>query len=371
MPSSTKAAVLQQHADNKLLNALQPPLMMRGPHDLSADDFQSPLDERMIDSTITALEAGQTHYVEVPGIPPLREALAAHLNATTKANYAPDNLLVTAGMQEARFLTIQLIGQEFERIALPTVIHPGARKALGVRPMPIDTITVDPDNGLLPTPNGVRTVLEAGSRLIYLESPSRLTGATFTAAAVAEIAELIASYDASVIWDQGLSAWLPADTYTSLTAQTDAANRTAAIGEAWPGMGLASWFIGYIAAPTDWIPPMQSQKQIMAICTSTPSQYAALEASQIFAEAHPTHLQTLTQQRAALVDLAAGAKLEPLTGGAATVFAARALADKAQISAKLSEAGYTVADGADFGAPDVLRFTVTMSGAAQNALKHL
>lgn len=372
MPSPTKQAVIQRHAQNELLTTPAPSLMMRDAQDLSADEALAPLDERIIASTVEALEAGQTHYAPVPGIDPLREAVAAHLNHTLGTGYQAANVLVTAGMQEARFLTTQMVGQQFGRIALPTVVHPGVRKALGVRPMPIDAIDVDTQGRMLPTPAAIRRVLEGGSRLLYLESPSRLTGAAYGAGDVAAITALVSEFEATVIWDQGLAAWVPPGDYISLATQEDSSTRVIAIGEAWPGMGLASWFVGYIAAPEDRIPPMQSQKQIMAICTSTPSQFAALEASRLFATAHPGHMQQLSRARASLLEQAASASLQPIDGAAVNVLALRPPPQDAEaVQTTLRQAGYTVAEGKDFGAPHILRLTVSTSQAATAALRQL
>jgi aspartate/methionine/tyrosine aminotransferase len=136
------------------------------------------------------------------------------------------------------------------------------------------------------------------------------------------------------------------------------------IGEAFPGMGLGSWFIGYIAAPEALIPPMQSQKQIMAICTSTASQYAALEASRIFSEGQPGHAARLREIQAALRARLADAGGQALPGVTATVLAIKAPSAPAGLEASL-------ADGADFGAPGVWRVTVSFSTEAEAAVKEL
>jgi len=335
MPT-TKSTLLQHHHDNVLLNVPLPAPMMRTPHDLSADEGLFPLDEHVIEGAVTALESGQTHYVDVPGIAPLREQIAADLNATQHSSYQKTNIVVTAGVQESRFLTIQMIGERFERIAIPAVIHPGALKALGVRPMPLDRIPVEAANGYLPTVEAIRATLESGTRFLYLESPSRLTGRAYSADEVRAIAALIVAHDAAVVWDQGLSVWTMGDAYTALSAQPDMAARTAAIGEVVPGMGLASWFISYIAAPEDWITPMQSQKQMT------------------------------------LIGLAARTNLDVIDGQAVNVLALRLSPDaKARSLATLTDAGYTVADGADFGASDTLRITVTAEATAGHALSRL
>jgi aspartate/methionine/tyrosine aminotransferase len=367
MSSATIERVLRLHDENALLRSAVLPPVSTHDGDLSADDLIVPLDERVIAAAVDALESGQTHYVDVPGIAPLRQAVAAYLSAQTGANYQQPNVIVTAGIQESRFLTIQMIGESFGRIALPAVGHPGVRKAVGVRAMQTDVIPVDPAT-MLAAVDGVRAALQAGARLLYLESPSRLTGAAYTAEQVAALAALARDYTATILWDQGLSPWAAA--YTSLGSQPDMLEHAALIGEAFPGMGLSSWLIGYIAAPEALVPPMQSQKQIMAICTSTAAQYAALESSRLYAESLPSQVARLAAKRDQIAAAVSGAEVMP--GSTATVLALRfALDAKAAALAKLIAAGFSAADGADFGAPDILRLTISHSDAAERAVQQL
>lgn len=365
MTSSTKAAILTQHQANNLLNAPAPSLTAGHAHDLSMDEIPGPLNEEIIARVGEALDSGQTHYVDVPGIGPLREALATYINEATGASYAAANVIVTAGMQESRFLTIQLINKQ--RIGIPAVVHPGARRALGVRPVDYTPLAVDAARAL-PTLAALESALAGGCDLLYLESPSRLTGAAYTADEVQQIADMVQAHSAGLIWDQGEAPWV-ASGVPSPAGLPGMAERVAVIGEAFPGMGLSSWFIGYIAAPVDWIPPMQKQKQVMAICTSTASQYAALEAACLYVTDHAPQVEKLAGVRSALAEQATEAGAAVMEGGAASILALRLPTDrKAQALAQLQAAGYAVADGADFGAEDVLRITVTATSPAGQAL---
>ena len=357
MSSATKAFMLSWHKANRALNTPLPAQTMRHSADFSADEIISPLDERIIAGASEAMEAGQTHYVDVPGIAPLREALADFLNNSCGSAYEAGNIIITAGVQEARFLTIQKIGENFDSIGVPAVAHPGVQKALGVRKRNVVSLPVDGERGYLPTIEVIAAAVAEGCRLLYLESPSRLSGAVFTADEVAAISRIVDENDAAVIWDQGLSPWVAGD-YSSLTAQESTPTRIAAISDGWPGMGLSSWFLGAIAAPEDWAPPMQSQKQIMAICTATATQYAALEASQIYSESQAERLELMSRQRSELLQAAAAAQLEVVAGGAVNIVAVRAGATDETALEKLRAAG---ADGSHFGAPDTVRLTVSNS----------
>ena len=365
MTSQTKTEILQEHEANAALNAPTIAPVSRHATDLGADGMLSPLDERIIAASSEALEAGQTHYVDVPGIAPLRAAIAESLNSSTDARYEPGNIIVTAGVQESRFLSIQKIGENFESIAVPAVAHPGVQKALGVRARKVISLAVDAERGYLPAVEAISDVVAGGCRLLYLESPSRLSGAAYSNDEVAAIGQVLQDGGAAAIWDHGLAPWVDGGC-RSLAAVEASPTLITTIGEAFPGMGLASWHVGYIAAPEDLIPAMQSQKQIMAICTSTAAQYAALEASSLFVDARNLKLTQLTQLRSRLIENAADLGLDVIAGAARNIIALRAAESGA---AKLRGAGYDFADGAYFGAPAVIRLNV--NAATADALQAL
>lgn len=351
----TKQTILAAHRQNRDLNATLPPTIQQDDEDLSADGLSWNLDERVIAAAAAALEAGQTHYVDVPGIMPLREALAAHLRDATGAGYQAGSIIVTAGMQESRFLSIQKIAENFDAVALPAVAHPGMRKALGVRALNSMTLPVDAEGAYLPSLDAIRNAAQSGNCLIVLESPSRLTGAVYSADEVAAIQQIINASDAGLIWDGGLAPWVDGE-YAAAASQESEPQRVATIGEAFPGSGLASWYIGYIAAPENWIAPMQSQKQIMAICTSTAAQYAALEAGALYAETRAGLLQQLRAWKDAALAVAGANELEILEGAAQNIMALRL--DDDQLAA-LDATGCEFGAGADYGAAGTVRLNIT------------
>src|SRR5436305_2002867 len=117
--------------------------------DLSVDQPVAPVPQAVIDGAATALLDGQTHYVETGGVAPLVARLQAMLEtlgrgAPGKAG-APPDVLVTAGIQEARFLSIQIVGQQFGRLAVPAVADPGVRRAVSVRALPTTILPASVD----------------------------------------------------------------------------------------------------------------------------------------------------------------------------------------------------------------------------------
>ena len=62
-------------------------------------DFHTP--EHIVAAGKKALDENQHHYTGPHGIPPLRAAIAEHLNKEYGLDYAADDIAVTAGVQES------------------------------------------------------------------------------------------------------------------------------------------------------------------------------------------------------------------------------------------------------------------------------
>ena len=338
-------------------------------HDLSLDQPVAPLPPEAAAGAAEALLGGQTHYVEVGGVGPLVTRLQAMLSEAAPGA-DPPAVLVATGVQEARFLAIQIAGERAGGLALPAVCDPGVRRAIALRTLPTTILPASQEHGFLPTPAAIAEALAAGARLVYLESPSRLTGAAYDETAVAEIAATLVAHDATVIWDQGLAPWVQRGPYASILAHPDLAERALVLGEAWPGIGLEAWFVGYLAGSQETIDAIRIYKQIVSICTSTAAQYAAVAASEVYPELHRRQLEALAESYESGLDRARALGLPTVEGATATLLAV-AVSDVPAALAHLAAAGIAATDGAAFGAPGLLRLSATTDDALVQAIEHL
>lgn len=328
-------------------------------------------------NALDALEAGQTHYASVSGIDLLRDAVVDFL-ACFGLDIPSERVIVTGGCQEARFLALQgiirpyvdtllargdrkarylavydLVQRELP-VAIPAVVSPGVRAALAVRHRQVTTMRVDKRAGFLPELNAIERALEGGSRLIYLESPSQLTGFAYGAEQVDQIVSLLEAYDALCVVDQS-TAPAVVKGYISLSAA--APERVAAVGQLWPGIGLESWQIGYVAAPELCLEALLALKQVLSICTSTPVQWAAVGAAQVFERRHAALAAEMQTARDQAVT-ALGDDWRMAEGDAVNVLAF-SLGDEARaVRERLVQEGIETTSGEAFGAPGVVRVTV-------------
>ncbi len=213
---------------------------------------QSPVEPRALEGAASprvrlaiekALDQGETHYTDRPGILPLREAVAAELKRRFALDtHADDTVIITCALTEARLVATQQMLQPGDSMAVPVF------------------------NELLYGPAVLRRVklttsIEAATRALYLTSSTP----------EAELRSHIAAAPANAILiyevDDEENRFHPAHV-------TGCASRTLTIGT----LGPATWRVGYLASDRKFSSGLRDFKQSLTICTGSLSQWAVLAA---------------------------------------------------------------------------------------------
>lgn len=317
---------------------------------LAADYPRLAIPSALRSAVAQALIDGQTHYTDARGVPTLRKQLAAALASDT-----PDDILLVSGEQEARFLAIQALQGSGAVVALPEVVHPGAPKAAALRgPEPL---RFDAQHGPDGIAGAVGAALAGGASAIYLENPVRLSGRLLDHDQLAAVAQAIVAAGATAVCDEGLAGWLrPGAHVTSLASLPGMAGRTLLIGTPWPGLGLEHAGVAYLTGPTELIAKCLTLKQTISICTSTLTQWMIDGGGTVQADEHAARMSELLELRREAEDAARRAGAEILPGDVSAILALRA---GPQLAARLAAAHGSAIDGAAWGAPGVVRLTLT------------
>ena len=84
--SQTKQEIINAHlANDLLLSPFHPTMQWTDATDLSVDQPSKAPEPAVIESAAAAMEEGNTHYVDVPGIAPLRQAFADYLHGAVQS----------------------------------------------------------------------------------------------------------------------------------------------------------------------------------------------------------------------------------------------------------------------------------------------
>jgi len=226
-----------------------------------------------------AILAGRgNQYPPGPGIPELRQAIAAHAARFYGLRYDPaDEILVTAGATEAvaaALLALVEPGDEviafepyYDSYAANIAMAGGVRVPVRLRP---------PD--FRPDPGELAKAITKRTRLILLNTPHNPTGSVFTRDELAAIAELAVDRDLLVVSDEVYEHLVFDGEHVPIASFPGMRERTVTIGSAGKTFSFTGWKIGWVTATAELVTAVKTTKQFMTYVSGGPFQYAVAEA---------------------------------------------------------------------------------------------
>jgi aspartate/methionine/tyrosine aminotransferase len=264
-------------------------------------DFDTPA--HIVRAGQDALARGATHYTHPLGILPLRQAIAADIAAHGGARYAPEQIVVTPGAQQAMFVVaLGLLDPGDEMLTACPGYHPYQQAAELCGATAVEIRTTLATNFTL-TADMVRAHVTPRSKVLVLVSPSNPTGTVTPPDEVARIAEVAKAHDLLVISDE-VYARLTRDGHATqpVAALPDMAERTITISGFSKTYAMTGWRIGYFAGPRDLVPALAAIHQGFAISAPAVGQHAALAALTGPQECVADMRQAYEERRRALCD---------------------------------------------------------------------
>jgi len=226
-----------------------------------------------------AILAGRgNQYPPGPGIPELRQAIAAHDERFYRLRYDPaDEVLVTAGATEAiaaAMLALVEPGDEviafepyYDSYAANIAMAGGVRVPVTLRPPDFR-----PDTGELAKAVTMRT------RLILLNTPHNPTGSVFTRDELAAIANLAVERDLLVVSDEVYEHLVFDGEHVPIAGFPGMRERTVSVSSAGKTFSFTGWKIGWVKAAPELVTAVKTAKQFLTYVSGGPFQYAVAEA---------------------------------------------------------------------------------------------
>jgi aspartate aminotransferase len=167
--------------------------------DAGEPDFDTP--ERIKAAARRALDEGRTKYTAVSGIPELKAAIRDKLRRDNRLDYAPEEIIVSAGCKQAEANVINTLFDDGDEVIIPTpawVSFSAMVELAGAKPR---FVRCSEGNGFLLAPEALRAAITPATRGIMLNSPSNPTGTVYHAGHLAEIAKILVESDLWVMSD--------------------------------------------------------------------------------------------------------------------------------------------------------------------------
>lgn len=245
---------------------------------LGEPDFTTP--DHVKEAAKAAIDANQSHYTGMAGLPALRQAAADFVKTKYNLSYNPDNeILVTIGATEALSATLTAILEPGDTVLLPAPAYPGYEpiaNLVGAEIVEIDTT----DNDFVLTPEMLeKAILEQGDKLkaVLLNYPTNPTGVTYSRKQIKELADVLKKYDVFVISDE-VYAELTYSNEPHVSIAEYLPEQTILINGLSKSHAMTGWRIGLIFAPAVFAAQLIKSHQYLVTAAATMAQFAAIEA---------------------------------------------------------------------------------------------
>jgi aspartate aminotransferase len=244
--------------------------------EIGEPDFDTP--EHVVVAAQEALQQGETHYVPAPGIPELREAVAAYLERAGRLRTSPDRVVVTPGAKPIMFFTILALCQDGDEVLCPDPGFPmyaSIAAFAGARPVPLP---LRQEHGFRVDPEELAALVTERTRLLILNSPHNPCGSMLTRADVEAIARVALEHDLVVLSDEVYTAIRYQPECPSVLAVDGMPERTVLLDGWSKTFAMTGWRLGFGVLPEVLVEPVTRLIINSVSCTSAFSQHAAIAA---------------------------------------------------------------------------------------------
>jgi aminotransferase len=218
-------------------------------------------------------------YTLGPGMPQLREAVAADLSARLSRTVDPDTeICITVGAMEALLAAVLTVVERGDEVILPSPNYASHIEQVLLAegepvfvPLSIEDWQLDVE--------AVRRAISARTKAIILCNPHNPTGANFSERALRDLAALVVKHDLFIISDETYDFLVyDGKPYFSLTSIPELKERMIATFSFSKKYAMTGWRVGYVYTTEALLDHIMKIHDAAAICAPSLSQHAALAA---------------------------------------------------------------------------------------------
>jgi methionine aminotransferase len=231
-------------------------------------------DAKLVDAVTDAMRRGFNQYPPMTGIAPLREAIAAKVEALYGRRYDPaSEITVTAGATQAIITAVLAIVKPGDEVIVLEPCYdsyvPNIELAGGkVVRVPLTPGSFRPDFARIGAALGPRT------RAIIVNTPHNPSGTVWTRAEMAQLQDLLAPTDVFVISDEVYEHMVfDGQQHQSAARFPGLAARSLIVSSFGKTYHVTGWKVGYVAAPAVLTAEFRKVHQFNVFTVNTPMQY--------------------------------------------------------------------------------------------------
>ena len=236
-------------------------------------DFEC--DPRLLDAVDAAMRAGHNQYPPMAGVPALREAVAAKIEALYGKRYDPDNeITITAGATQAILTAILACVQPGDEVIVLEPCYDSYGPNIELAGGKVVRVPLRPGS-FRPDFEAIARALSPRTRAIIVNSPHNPSATVWRAADMDRLAELLRPTDVLLISDEVYEHMVyDGQRHASASAHAELAARAFVVSSFGKTFHVTGWKIGSVAAPAALTAEFRKVHQFNVFTVNTPMQVA-------------------------------------------------------------------------------------------------
>jgi N-succinyldiaminopimelate aminotransferase len=229
----------------------------------------------VLDAAIAAINGGQNQYPPGPGMPVLRQAIAAHQQRFYGLSYDADTeVLVTAGATEALAGALLGLLDAGDEVVLFEPMYDSYQACIALAGAVAKPVTLRPP-GYGFDLDELRAAITAKTRLLLINTPHNPTGKVLDRAEMQAIADLAIEFDLIVLTDEVYEHLVfEGSGHIAMATLPGMRERTLSISSGGKTFNTTGWKIGWLCGPPELIVAARTAKQFLTYVSGGPFQPA-------------------------------------------------------------------------------------------------
>ena len=241
--------------------------------EIGEPDFPTP--EPVCRAGMRVIEKGELYYTPAPGLPQLREAIAAYYRLRYGVELSPARILVTTGASAALLLACAVLIDPGDEVLLADPGYPANRHFVRLMEGVPRAVPVDATDGYQLAPQHLERHWGPRSVAALVASPSNPTGTLISTERLSAMADFAGERGGTLIVDEIYHGLVYEGVYTTALAHSDDVFVVNSFSKYFQ---MTGWRLGWLVAPERYLGELDKLAQNLYLAAPTPSQHAALAA---------------------------------------------------------------------------------------------
>jgi aspartate aminotransferase len=244
--------------------------------EIGEPDFPTP--DNIIEAGISALQNGYTHYTPASGILEAREAVAAFVSRTLKADVDAADVVLVPGSKNVLLFTLLACIEPGDEVILPDPAYPAYASQVNFIGAVPKLVTLREETGFRMDLDQLASLVTPKTRMLIINTPQNPTGGILTEEDVAFVCELAQKHDLLVVSDEIYSQLVYGFQHVSPLSQPGMRERTVLMDGLSKSYAMTGWRLGYAVAPRALAVKLDQLMINSSSCAAGFTQMAAIEA---------------------------------------------------------------------------------------------